>query len=356
MLKKCVISIFCVLIFFSSVKVSGSQNITAFYNDSEITFDTSPFIEENRVLVPIRAITEKFGAEVKYFFSLEAKTVIISLTNIKAELAIDSKKAIVNGQSVDLDVAPKIVNDRTYLPLRFISETFEKKVFWSDADRMINIYSSDKVPFETPNVTADTDWIYALSEEKFTEMYFDGIEYSKYSDMEIVAFADVLFKYTLGEWGENYKEALAKREAEMNILLEEYAMLAEEYEDMTGEKLEFKDMKFDFGDHILNGAHYNANSFGDGTPPLALNIRILAENPHYYLFEDVEFNKKIAKVYDGKFGRYLKFEIDDYNLFVVVPHDEKLKEGSSYIFICCIHDAESNTLIGSCLGWFHDFI
>ena len=108
-------------------------------NGDSYTLDASPFIENGRTLVPIRFIAEGFGADVDWIG--ETKTVIINLEskNINIILQIGSKIAIVNGEKITLDVAPKIVKGRTFVPLRFIAETFGAEVLWNGSERKITI-------------------------------------------------------------------------------------------------------------------------------------------------------------------------------------------------------------------------
>lgn len=108
-------------------------------NGNEYMLDAPPFIENGRTLVPIRFIAEGFGAKVDWIG--ETKTVIINLESedINIVLQIGSKIAIVDGEKIILDVAPKIVNGRTFVPLRFVAETFGAEVLWNGTERKITI-------------------------------------------------------------------------------------------------------------------------------------------------------------------------------------------------------------------------
>lgn len=108
-------------------------------NGDSYTLDAPSFIENGRTLVPIRFIAEGFGAKVDWIE--ETKTVIINLENknINIILQIGSKIAIVNGEKIILEVAPKIVNGRTFVPLRFIAENFGAEVLWNGSEKKITI-------------------------------------------------------------------------------------------------------------------------------------------------------------------------------------------------------------------------
>ena len=81
---------------------------------------TVPVIVKGRTLVPIRAIIEEMGGSISWD-EIERK-VTITLKNTKIELWIDKKSALVNGATKELDVEPQIINSRTMIPLRFVTE------------------------------------------------------------------------------------------------------------------------------------------------------------------------------------------------------------------------------------------
>lgn len=108
-------------------------------NGQELTFDVPPFIdpETDRTLVPMRAIFEALGAQVGWDGVLRAVTAVKGGTTIM--LVIDSPQAVVNGQSVALDQPPRIVEDRTVVPLRFVSEQLGLTVDWNGESRTISL-------------------------------------------------------------------------------------------------------------------------------------------------------------------------------------------------------------------------
>jgi len=65
------------------------------------------------------------------------------------DLKIDSMTALVDGQEAAMDVAPFMYKDRTYMPLRFVSENFDGNVHWDPVTQSVDITLSDEQP-ETP--------------------------------------------------------------------------------------------------------------------------------------------------------------------------------------------------------------
>jgi hypothetical protein len=91
-----------------------------------VSFDVPPVIVSGRTLVPIRFVVEKMGGTVSW--DEATKTVTVELGGTKVEVVRDSTSGKVNGQPVTLDVRATIMNGRTMVPLRFISESLNKKV------------------------------------------------------------------------------------------------------------------------------------------------------------------------------------------------------------------------------------
>ena len=91
-------------------------------NNVPVTTDVAPFIQDNRTYVPFRALTEAFGAEVEY--NAENNTVTTKLNGKTVVLTVGSTVLTVNDNTVTMDVAPFIVDDRVVVPVRFIGEAF----------------------------------------------------------------------------------------------------------------------------------------------------------------------------------------------------------------------------------------
>lgn len=98
---------------------------------------TVPVIENDRTLVPIRAIIEAMGGSV--LWDSETNTAVLTLGRDKITLNIGSETAFFNEEKHTLDVAPKIINDRTMLPIRFIAESFKFAVDWDEKTETITI-------------------------------------------------------------------------------------------------------------------------------------------------------------------------------------------------------------------------
>lgn len=150
--------------------------IKANYNGTAIVFDQSPVIEEGRTLVPARAIFETLGLTVDYDPAVQVVKAYNDTYTI--EMTIDGTTATVNGETKTLDVPAKILNDRTMVPIRFISESMGLEVAWDEATRTIEITSN--VP-EVPEVPA-------FVPDDFTGEYYKyfptTLNFIKYADLQ----------------------------------------------------------------------------------------------------------------------------------------------------------------------------
>lgn len=99
-------------------------------------FDSIPYINKNRTFVPIRFITEALGASVEWINNTQE--VIIRSEEALIKLQIGSKIMTVNNKQYKLDVVPELKNDRTMLPIRAISEALNCDVSWNTGKVIIN--------------------------------------------------------------------------------------------------------------------------------------------------------------------------------------------------------------------------
>ena len=116
---------------------SGNK-ITVLVNGREVAFDQPPVIENERTLVPLRAIFEALGAYVSWDGGTQTVTATKGATTIS--LTIGSEKMIINNSRVAvLDVPAKIISDRTMVPVRAISEAFGCSVDWIGSTQTVVI-------------------------------------------------------------------------------------------------------------------------------------------------------------------------------------------------------------------------
>lgn len=99
--------------------------------------EAEPYIEGEYTLVPVRFIGEALGANIEW--NDETQTITYKDDENTIIMQIDNTMAYVNGQPIEMPVAPTINNDRTMVPLRFISEQFGAEVEWDGSLNQITI-------------------------------------------------------------------------------------------------------------------------------------------------------------------------------------------------------------------------
>ena len=106
-------------------------------DDATTDIDVAPFILDGRTYIPVRVLTEALGASVEWLESTEE--VIIRRAKTVLKLKIGSQEASVNGSKYMLDATPILVDERTMLPARFIAEHFDYKVEWDRLRERVTI-------------------------------------------------------------------------------------------------------------------------------------------------------------------------------------------------------------------------
>jgi hypothetical protein len=114
---------------------------TAFVNGVSSQLDQAPVIRSGRTMIPLRFIGEALGATILWDES--ARSVTYTKEGQQIVLVIGEPVAWVNGTQVALDAAPEILNSRTVVPLRFISENLGYSVIWEADDRRVTVYGND---------------------------------------------------------------------------------------------------------------------------------------------------------------------------------------------------------------------
>jgi len=108
-------------------------------NTSAVVMDVLPVIENGRTMVPVRFIAYSLGAEVGFFDATPERPLTVYLIFEGRMLTIPVGSINTYLMLQGLDVPAHIVNGRTMVPLRFISEYFGATVEWNENTRTIEI-------------------------------------------------------------------------------------------------------------------------------------------------------------------------------------------------------------------------
>lgn len=105
-----------------------SDEITVLINGVKQNFPQPALMKDGSTLVPMRAVFEALGATIKWDQATQTVTATKGDTTIM--LMIGKPTAFVNGKAVALSVPGQIINESTYVPLRFVGEALGNKVGW----------------------------------------------------------------------------------------------------------------------------------------------------------------------------------------------------------------------------------
>ena len=115
----------------------SNGKITVFVNDERVSFDVAPTIINDRTMVPVRAIFEALGAEVRWDDEIETAIGVLDDTVVK--IAIGKSYLVKNGKRIDIDTPAMIISDRTLVPVRASAESFDCTVDWYDESQTVEI-------------------------------------------------------------------------------------------------------------------------------------------------------------------------------------------------------------------------
>ncbi|MFD0589132.1 copper amine oxidase N-terminal domain-containing protein [Paenibacillus sp. GCM10027627] len=123
----------------SAVPGKDLRIIPVVVNGQKVKFpDTEPYINtDGRTMVPVRFVSEKLGATVKW--DEKTNTAILTFGSKQIRMSIGSKTVTVDGVKQELDTAAEKYEGRTMVPLRFVSEVLGSKVEWDDPAHSVKV-------------------------------------------------------------------------------------------------------------------------------------------------------------------------------------------------------------------------
>lgn len=125
------------LVMFLSASVKASESVNVYVDDNKLS--QSGAMINGATMVPMRAIFEALGAEVKWEGS--TRTITAKKDSTEIVLVIGKTEAFVNGTLKTLSAAPASVDGATMVPLRFIGEALGAEVKWEGATRTARVNS-----------------------------------------------------------------------------------------------------------------------------------------------------------------------------------------------------------------------
>lgn len=143
-MKKLLILFLC---FIMALPVSAfaaeNDEISVLVSGSKLEFDVQPQIIDGRTMVPMRKIFEALGANVQWVgeanLIIATKGLNIMAMEIGKNTFSVTNIATQETKNIELDVSPVIIDSRTLVPVRAISEALDMKVDWNNETRTVLI-------------------------------------------------------------------------------------------------------------------------------------------------------------------------------------------------------------------------
>lgn len=237
---------------FGTVPAYAADQVTVNLNGSQLEFDVNPVIENSRTLVPFRKIFEALDCAVSYTKEDGAQIVTANRGNKWITLEIGKNEITVDGETKTLDVAPKIVNGRTLVPLRAISEGLDCTVDWSAETKTVDIrkkegqyavssaHISKNVTDEKGNILITMAFEYPVIENKDNNAFITAVNEQYKKDAEtVISDMEAEFKDSaaavLSYEGKNYHPMVFTRSFEVGLNQDNLLSITElDYADTYG--------------------------------------------------------------------------------------------------------------------------
>ncbi|WP_059051351.1 copper amine oxidase N-terminal domain-containing protein [Paenibacillus senegalimassiliensis] len=165
---------------------SAARTVYVQVDGKNVSFpDAKPYVESNRVLIPVRFVSESLGAKVDYkketVGNRVSRTVYVTMGDKNISLEVNSNKVLVDGNIVTLDVPARVKQERVFVPLRFVSEALGATVEWKSSQSLVSISTGkevtepDPVPDDDNMYSAEFEWKAGYT-ELAKELFIDNMK------------------------------------------------------------------------------------------------------------------------------------------------------------------------------------
>lgn len=113
--------------------------------------NAEPKMISNRTFVPVASIAQATDANVQW--NAPEKTVVIHKDNNELKIKIGSKTALKNDTPIELDAPAKVLKGKTYVPLSFIATNLDIPVVYDNATKTVYVGEAAMIPVPAPGPT-----------------------------------------------------------------------------------------------------------------------------------------------------------------------------------------------------------
>lgn len=136
-MKKKIISLWLLL----AMLIANSFAVNLYVDGGKLNPDVAPTIISGRTLVPLRSIFEALNASVTWDDA--TNTAVAQKGDTTVKVSINNKTAYVNSSAKTLDVPAQLINNRTMVPARFVSESLNARVLWDGNTETVYVITND---------------------------------------------------------------------------------------------------------------------------------------------------------------------------------------------------------------------
>ena len=139
-MKKLATLLLCFLLLPSAVLAKGADHIAVYVNGRELyTEEAAPVIRHDRTFLPLRTVTEELGYTVSW--DGDKREVTLTKGDEAVTMTIGKKAYRLGGKELAMDVAPYLEKDRTFIPARYLGEATGLPVKWMPKVRVVTVGS-----------------------------------------------------------------------------------------------------------------------------------------------------------------------------------------------------------------------
>lgn len=139
-MKRILFVVTIIVIMFSTFTVNAANEITVMVNGTKVESETPAVIVEGSTMLPFRAIFNALGvSDDSIKWNQNSQCIEVRSGDKYIFLLIGSTGAIVNDNFITLNAAPYVENGRTFVPVRFVSETLDADVKWDELTKTVII-------------------------------------------------------------------------------------------------------------------------------------------------------------------------------------------------------------------------
>ncbi len=143
----------CIVLTASASVFAGSNGITVIADGKTLEFDVEPEIINDRTMVPMRVIFEALGAKVDWNDS--SKTITSTKGSATVKMQIQNPSMSVNQTEKTLDSVPVIRDGRTLVPARAVAEALDADVKWCGGSKTVIITCDAKDKAHETKITTN---------------------------------------------------------------------------------------------------------------------------------------------------------------------------------------------------------